>query len=57
MSFYSSTLILSIIPIIQVSIGATYNGDCPIDQRIPTYMIVAGSVGLVVVALLLFTIL
>jgi hypothetical protein len=50
-------LIASIIPIIQVSIGATYNGNCPIDQRIGTYMIVAGSVGLVLAALSLLLIL
>ncbi|CAF3357879.1 unnamed protein product [Rotaria sp. Silwood1] len=41
-----SALLASIIPLIQLIIGAYYKGDCPIDQRIPTYMIVSGVCGL-----------
>ncbi|CAF0814210.1 unnamed protein product [Rotaria sordida] len=52
--FLSSTLIASIIPIIQLIIGLYYKGDCRIDQRIPTYMIVAGICGLALAGLSLF---
>jgi hypothetical protein len=51
---YSSTILASIIPIIQLGIGLYYKGDCPIDQRIPTYMIVAGVCGLALVGLSIF---
>ncbi|CAF0860634.1 unnamed protein product [Rotaria sordida] len=41
-----SSLLGSIIPLIQLIIGAYYREDCTIDQRIPTYMIVSGACGL-----------
>ncbi|CAF0917962.1 unnamed protein product [Adineta ricciae] len=49
--FLISTLLASIIPIIELAIGLSYKGQCPIDQRIPTYMIVAGICGLALVGL------
>ncbi|CAF0849412.1 unnamed protein product [Rotaria sp. Silwood1] len=52
--FLFSTLFASIIPIIQLGIGLHYKGQCPIDESIPTYMIVAGICGLALVALSLF---
>ena len=48
---FSSTLLASIIPIIKLGIGLYYKDQCPIDQRIPTYMIVAGIAGLAMAAL------
>jgi hypothetical protein len=36
---------------IQLIIGLYYKGDCPIDQRIPTYMIVSGICGLTLAGL------
>ncbi|CAF3098939.1 unnamed protein product [Rotaria socialis] len=52
--FLVSALLASIIPIIQLSIGLYFKGMCPIDQRIPTYMIVAGSCGLALAGLTIF---
>ncbi|CAF2424755.1 unnamed protein product [Rotaria sp. Silwood2] len=52
--FLFSTLLASIIPIIQLGVGLYYKGKCPIDQHIPTYMIVAGVCGLALAALSLF---
>jgi len=49
--YYSSALLASIIPAIELGIGAYYNGNCPINQLIATYMIVAGSCGLLLVGL------
>ncbi|CAF5175870.1 unnamed protein product [Rotaria magnacalcarata] len=54
MSNFRSALLASIIPIIQLSIGLYFKGMCPIDQRIPTYMIVAGSCGLALAGLAIF---
>lgn len=33
------------IPIAMIVIGAEYKNDCPIERKIPIYLIVAGSVG------------
>ncbi|CAF0733554.1 unnamed protein product [Adineta steineri] len=52
--FLISTLLASIIPLVELGIGLHYKGECPIDQRIPTYMIVAGVCGLVLVGLSIF---
>jgi hypothetical protein len=52
--FCSSTLLASIIPMVQLGIGLYYKGQCPIDQRIPTYMIVSGICGLALVGLSIF---
>jgi len=49
--FLISTLIASIIPILQLAVGWYYNGQCPIQQKIPTYLIVSGVCGLALVAL------
>ncbi|CAF3425545.1 unnamed protein product [Rotaria socialis] len=49
--FLVSTLLASTIPIIQLGIGLNYKGQCPINQQIPTYMIVAGICGLALVGL------
>lgn len=49
--FYSSVLVAAVIPALQLAFGVYYNGQCPIDQRIPTYMIVAGATGLALVTL------
>jgi hypothetical protein len=37
-----------------LSIGLYYKGGCPIDQRIATYMIVAGICGLALAGLSIF---
>ncbi|UJR25537.1 hypothetical protein I4U23_006883 [Adineta vaga] len=52
--FLISTLLAAIIPCIELGIGLYYKGQCPIDQRIPTYMIVAGICGLALVGLSIF---
>jgi len=52
--FLLSTLFASIIPILQLAIGLYYKDQCQIDQRIPTYMIVAGICGLALAGLSLF---
>jgi hypothetical protein len=44
-------LIAAVIPIIQLAIGVSYNGRCPIDQNIATYLIVAGATGLALAGL------
>ncbi|CAF0967688.1 unnamed protein product [Rotaria magnacalcarata] len=49
--FLVSTLLASIVPIIQLGIGLNYKGLCPINQHISTYMIVAGICGLALVGL------
>ncbi|CAF2346690.1 unnamed protein product [Rotaria sp. Silwood2] len=46
-----SALLGSIIPLIKLIIGIYYKGDCPIDQRIPTYMVVSGACGLALTGL------
>ena len=50
-SIFSSTLLASIVPIFQLGFGLYYKGECPINQHIPTYLIVAGACGLALVGL------
>ena len=52
--YCSSAVIASIIPLIQLIIGSYYQGECRIDQRIPTYMIISGVCGLILAALSVF---
>jgi hypothetical protein len=47
-------LIAAVIPAIELGVGLYYKGQCPIEQRIPTYLIIAGICGLVLVALGVF---
>ena len=49
-----SIVITSIIPLIQLIVGAMYKDQCRIQPLIPTYMIVAGVCGLIVVGILIF---
>ena len=49
--FSSSTVLASIIPIIQLIIGLYYKNDCPIKPQIPIYMIVSGICGLALAGL------
>jgi hypothetical protein len=51
---YSSIVVTAIIPIIQLAIGLKYKDQCRIQTLIPTYMIVAGICGLIVVGILIF---
>ncbi|XP_036002318.1 transmembrane protein 272-like [Fundulus heteroclitus] len=40
-------LLLSILPIVQISIGAIYLDECPVQAKIPIYLIVSGVTELV----------
>jgi hypothetical protein len=37
-----------------ITIGQSYNGQCPLDNRIPQWLVVKGSIGLITLAVFLF---
>ncbi|CAF0966019.1 unnamed protein product [Didymodactylos carnosus] len=49
--FLITILIASVIPILQLIIGWYYKDQCKINQNIPTYLIVSGICGLILVVL------
>lgn len=44
---FSLIALSAIIPAFQLGLGVHYEGQCPVDERISTYMIVAGGSGLI----------
>jgi hypothetical protein len=49
--FILSITIGGAIPITQLVIGILYNDACPVNYLIPIYLIVAGAIGLVIIAI------
>ncbi|CAF0770754.1 unnamed protein product [Rotaria sordida] len=45
--------IILVIPILEVAIGASYRGQCPINPNIPIYLIVTGACGMTTIFLVL----
>jgi hypothetical protein len=43
--------IIGIVPLTQLIVGSIHKNSCPMDYRIPIYLIVAGVVGLVSITL------
>ncbi|CAF0723456.1 unnamed protein product [Rotaria sp. Silwood1] len=44
-------IIIAIIPILEIYIGRRYANSCPLDWRIPIYLVVAGAAALIVILL------
>ena len=42
--------LLAGLPIAQVVLGSMYKDDCPVDEKIPQYLIASGSLGIIIVS-------
>lgn len=47
-------LLLLAMPVSMLAVGSTYRSDCPLEPRIPIYLLVGGSFGLIKVFLMLW---
>ncbi|XP_048774837.2 transmembrane protein 272-like [Ostrea edulis] len=47
-------VMLTALPISMIAVGSTYRNECPVEPRLPIYLLVGGSFGLIKVFLLLW---
>ena len=53
MAYHFGHVVFSVVPLTQLVVGSSYVNACPINDRIPIYLIVSGVVGLFIIIITL----